>query len=250
MTSTPEWDRPCGWPDPTPVACSAWTSATQEVRDWAAGVAAGVLWALSGRRFGVCSTTAWPASPARCEGLSTYTGPVLGRTVGPVLVAGAWTSSGCGCGPVCQSTQVRLPGPVVEVTEVTVDGAVLDPSDWRVGYGGVLIRTDGLAWPAKDNALAVTYTKGVALDGAALSAYAGYACELAKSKAGDSSCKLPQRIQSLTREGVTVAFTDPMEFLDHGRTGVPEVDLWLAAVNPDQLRQPSGVYSPDWRPQL
>ena len=56
-------------------------------------------------------------------------------------------------------------------------------------------------------------------------------CELAKACYTDQACRLPQRVTSITREGVTLAMLDPFEMLDKGRTGLFEVDLWLEAVN-------------------
>lgn len=250
---------PCGWPAPAPVCCPVWDTAAESVRSWAAGAAAGVLWALSGRRLGVCESSVRPAGPS-CVRPSTWDGPVAGPGFAPALVAGSWINlwcgrpgcvAGCGCGPL---TGLVLPGPVAAVSEVLVDGVPLDPAAYRVDDRRLLVRTDGGRWPAWQNLSApagdpdtfvVTYGRGVPLDAAAAAAYASYACELAKSCVGDKSCALPARVQSLTREGVSVAFVDPMEFLRDGRTGVPAVDVWLAAANPSSATGPPVVWSPD-----
>ena len=39
-----------------------------------------------------------------------------------------------------------------------------------------------------------------------------------------------------------------MEYVDAGRTGIPEVDVWLRAVNPHGLDQPSRAINVDRRP--
>ncbi|WP_369387924.1 hypothetical protein AB5J72_10170 [Streptomyces sp. CG1] len=47
------------------------------------------------------------------------------------------------------------------------------------------------------------------------------------------------------RQGVELEIADPTVLFSQGRTGLPVVDLWLAAVNPYQMTSPSRVYSPD-----
>jgi hypothetical protein len=52
-------------------------------------------------------------------------------------------------------------------------------------------------------------------------------------------------VQSITRQGISMAILDPFDFLDNGRTGVYQFDLWLATVNPTGLPRRSRVFSPD-----
>jgi hypothetical protein len=56
-----------------------------------------------------------------------------------------------------------------------------------------------------------------------------------------SPCKLPERITSVTRQGVSWTVLDPMDFLTRGMTGIGSVDQWLAASNG---RGPSQVIDP------
>ena len=68
--------------------------------------------------------------------------------------------------------------------------------------------------------------------------------EMAKALAHDSSCKLPQRWQSITRQGVTITAQDLFEDLNEGRTGLWLVDSWVASVT--QPKRVGGrVFSPD-----
>ena len=53
-------------------------------------------------------------------------------------------------------------------------------------------------------------------------------------------------MQTITREGITMTLLDPQEFLDKGRTGLPDVDRWLVLVNPGGQRSPSVVASVDY----
>jgi hypothetical protein len=182
-----------------------------------------------------------------------------------INAAGAWIncwSGDCGCEDACSCCRVCsvvLDGPAQEIVEVRVDGVVVPPEAYRIDNHRELIRTDGACWPrcpdlhaALDDvggaAFGVTYRRGLPLDDAAMWAYSVYACELLKACTGASGCRLPKRVQSITREGVTMSFIDELEYLDKGRTGIPEVDMWLASVNPSGLRGRSRVLSPDYAP--
>lgn len=61
-------------------------------------------------------------------------------------------------------------------------------------------------------------------------------------------CALPERVVSMSREGLSYSFIDPMNFLDQGRTGVPSVDMYLSAVNPSKAKVPAAVYIPEAPP--
>jgi len=65
--------------------------------------------------------------------------------------------------------------------------------------------------------------------------------ELAKSVAGDPGCRLPQRVTSVTRQGITMTILDSQEFLDQGKTGIPEVDAAIRHFNPGQAKRPARV---------
>lgn len=251
---------PC-WPDPEvdPDCCPEWAQASVAARTRAAAFAAFILWSLSGRRHGVCTVTVRPCGDD-CAGESTYHSAGGGLPWAPMLVSGGWINcGGCGCsGPCdcCHVCKVRLPGIVQDVVQVIIDGVVLDPSVYRVDRHRELVRTDGVCWPrcadqhapldeVGGGAFGVTYRRGLPLDDAAMYAYSSYACELLRACSQSDCCRLPERVQTVTRQGVTVAMLDPMEFLDAGRTGIPEVDMWLGAVNPRGLRGRSRVLSPD-----
>jgi hypothetical protein len=71
------------------------------------------------------------------------------------------------------------------------------------------------------------------------------AMEFAKLWAGDDDCMLPQRITSISRQGVSYTLLDSQDFIDDVRTGVYAIDLFLKTVNPDKARAKSRVFSPD-----
>lgn len=49
--------------------------------------------------------------------------------------------------------------------------------------------------------------------------------------------RLPRRVQAMTRNGVSYQMVDPQDIYASGKTGLAEVDIWLAAVNPTALQQ-------------
>ncbi|MBT2226259.1 hypothetical protein [Nonomuraea sp. NEAU-A123] len=176
------------------------------------------------------------------------------------MVDGSWINgcgeclTDCSCGPMCE---IVLPGPVDSVVEVRLDGDIVSAADYLVYDHRKLVRRDTAAcWPtcqdltlppSEVGTFAVTYRQGIPVPRAGQLAAGVYACELLKACMGQT-CRLPKRVTSITREGVTLALLDPMDMLDKGRTGLYEVDAWLSAVNPNGLRQGARVYSPDRRP--
>lgn len=49
--------------------------------------------------------------------------------------------------------------------------------------------------------------------------------------ASGEACALPERITSVTRQGVTWTILDPQDFLRDGLTGIGPIDQWLSVVN-------------------
>ena len=140
-----------------------------------------------------------------------------------------------------------------------IDGVVLvDQVDYAVDDYRWLVRLDGEGWsccqdrnvdpddPNNDiNTFQVTYEYGkTPTEGAKFSARL-FAGELVKSCTGDDTCKLPKRITSITRQGVTAVVLDPFDFLDNGSLGIYEVDAWLKSVNPSNRRRRATMTSPD-----
>lgn len=254
----PEGFGPCGWPDPIPGCCPCWDQASEAQQAFAAQVAADILWRLSGMRYGLCEVTVRPCG-RDCDN-TTYRGSGA-PLFQPWLDGVVWVNSGCGCRSrcdCCDVCEVELPGPVDSITEVTIDGQTVPPAGYRVDDFRKLVRVGDTCWPTcqdlsapttEAGTFAVTYQLGMPLPPAGVMAYNAYTCEFVKACCGDKTCRLPARTRSISRQGVTLDITDPMEFLDRGRTGVAEVDLWLATVNPTGQRgSPAAVYSPDRRP--
>jgi len=64
----------------------------------------------------------------------------------------------------------------------------------------------------------------------------------------DLPCKLPERVTSVNRQGMSWTLLDPMDFLEKGRTGIPEVDLVLSVYNPARAKARARVFTPDFPP--
>ena len=219
-----------------------------------------ILYALSGRQFGVCEVTARPCRRV-CDftcGTDGHPGRNFGYRWTPVLQGGQWSNISCTtCRDYCFCTEVceiLLPGPVDHITEIRLDGVVLDPSEYRVDNRRRLVRVGERCWPicqdmnlepTEVDTWEVVYGRGRELPVAGQTALAALACELCKACIGDKDCCLPERVTTIARQGLTMALLDPMEFLSRGRTGIYAVDLWLSAVNPQGRSRHAGVFSPD-----
>jgi hypothetical protein len=82
-----------------------------------------------------------------------------------------------------------------------------------------------------DNVVRVVYTIGSNLPPGTEALAAWLAVEYGKAVSG-AACALPERITSVSRQGVSWTILDPQDFLDKGYTGMSRVDHWLAAVKP------------------
>lgn len=248
---------PCAWTIDT-TCIDGWDGYTNSERDRATAWATRILWALTGRRFGVCEVTVRP-----CGGNCRYWGgwmayPAIADGVGtvfsPYIRDGAWFNCGCAgsctCRPACE---VWLPGPVASVTSVVVDGVVVAPENYRVDNASMLVGLNGQCWPDCQNlnlespsvgTFEVTYGRGTLVPVAGQIAAGLLAGEFIKACAGNA-CALPQNLSSLARQGIQVTAIDPTDLLDAGLTGVAEVDLWIRAENPGRLTRRPRVWSPD-----
>lgn len=222
-----------------------------------------LLWETTGRVFGVCEIEVRPCRSG-CAGDESSTfwgrGPGFdtsfprqggGSSWRPALIRGEWTNITCGCLTGCSCSpdgarSLALPGPITEIVSVMIDGALLDPSAYRVDHARLLVRQDGGEWPAcqdmsvggdQPGSFVVKYKSGVAVPVGGQIAAGRLACELALAACKDSSCALPKRLQSITREGVTVGIAlTGQNWYD---TGIWSIDTWINAV----VKRPRGYAS-------
>lgn len=250
---------PCGW-EITSCGCGAcWDTYTPEVRETAAALAIGVMWAATARQYGQCTVVVQPChKSALLREYQTY--PVSHPDYGSAYVqSGIWRNSCTGSdqeADCCSGCEVDLEGPTstAGITEITINGAILAPASYIVQNGNILVRTDGECWPTCVNysqqtppAFEVEYLKGTPIPLHVQKATERLACEFAKACAG-SGCALPRRLRSLTRQGVEVSVEELSTKPGEIRTGIPEVDMIIALENPHGRSQRSIVLTPDIQP--
>lgn len=256
--------------------CDGYDAIDPIVLEDALMAASNVLYHATGRQF-----------PGSCEDVVRPTGGWNGvnwwrfRTYWPGWGSGGygWGSwpwagwAGVSCG--CQGRQVGcswLPEidlgegtlKITEVTEVLIDGEVVDPATYRVDEYRWLVRTTPNAdtpnegWPCcqrldlpttEVGTMQVTYVYGTPPPAGGAQAAAALACQyaLACTPGAEGECSLPERVTSVTRQGVSMVVIDPMDFLDEGKTGIYSVDQWIKSVNPARLLRPPSVVSPNPR---
>lgn len=238
------------WPDCGSEPCegSPITQLTAEVAEYVEQMAVERLWRWTGRVLGVCEVTISPCAPG-CGGASTWAGngPIPGASTAAVLVGGG------GCCTCPASDQLTLPGPTVSVVSVVEEGVTLPAEAYRLDtVNDLLIRLDGGTWPACNpcdtpagdpGTWEVTYRRGVPVPVGGRVAAGVLATEYAKALCGDSTCRLPQRVQTITRQGVTVGMLDDFDGLEDGKTGIWIIDDWVASRRYPEARP--RVYSPD-----
>jgi hypothetical protein len=212
----------------------------------ALSMATDILWAATGRRWrggGRIGEAVLRAAPPRAgEGSWPYHRS-WGRCAcfdGGTLLDLRWRKLTTHFEPVA----IRLPHPdVTAVTTVLVAEQQFDA--WRLD-GAWIARTDGRGWQMCRDRTVVTYTYGIDPPAGGRRACVELAVEIGRSWADkpDRECRLPTRIASVTRQGVTYEAAE-LDYLDDGLTGITDIDLWIRSVNPYGRKQTATVWSPD-----
>jgi hypothetical protein len=269
-----EWVNDCGcssshnycWPRPDTGCCERLNVDPVTDPDQAAVVertlriAVSILHGLTARQFGLCPVTVRP-----CRDTCVQDVPPGSAWMTPDVVDGKWINIACGacksscsCSAVCE---LALPGRVESIDSVVVDGVVVPPTSYRVDNHKYLVRQGDGCWPTCQDlgepigmpgTWSVTYRRGTPVPEAGLWAAGLLACELVKACTPGQSgaCDLPANIKSVTREGVAIDFeaVNVAVIGNQGRTGIPEVDLWIQTVNPYGVTGRARAYSPDRPP--
>ena len=262
---------PCGW-DVDTSCCTDWDTYDPSLQQAAAEYGALMVWASTGRRFGACTRTVRPCR-RDCEDCGGAAGWYYSDgTFMPYLLNGVWRNCWCGTGDGCSrcspTCQIWLTPPVSGIIEVRFSGSgVVDPGSYRVDDWQWLVRqgpavsgsgpTDcwpirndynfpvtGPLAPADDSAWEVTYLWGLPVPSVLQRAAGELACEWAKNCLG-LPCRLPQRVTSISRQGVTVSLADVDQLLANGLTGLTTVDNVIRAFNPYRLASRMKIASPD-----
>lgn len=70
-------------------------------------------------------------------------------------------------------------------------------------------------------------------------------CELKRSIERDRECRLPKRLTSITREGLSQVILDPFGFFDKNGFGLYETDSFVNSVNPAHIDREAKVLNVD-----
>lgn len=209
-----------------------------------------ILWAFSGRKYhGTRTVTERYECPcsSSTRRSNVVPGPLGG--VGNIYdhtldVLDTTAGGGCGCTGTIggRHMRLRLRGtPVRHVSQVKKGDTVLDASQYKIVNGSTLQLTN----TSMDVCgLEISYTYGVTVPVSGQRAARSMAQEFVKGWSGEE-CLLPDRVTNVSREGISFTIMDKQDFLDEGRTGIYEVDLFLRATNPDKARKPARIFSPD-----
>lgn len=234
------------WVQPEELGDYANTEFAQE----ACETASYLLWSMSGRKF---SGETIVTERYSCTLRNNRLGPST-KTNSPVLFGGdvynipsgdydeysELTSDG-----MSPESRIKLRGrPVTKVHSIrNKNGVFLDPSQYYLIDHSTIHIVAGTPWTPCNTE--ITYSYGAPAPSAGRMAARLLALEFAKLWAGDDDCALPQRITSVSRQGVSYTILDQQDFIDELKTGMYVVDLFLKSVNPDKARAKAKVFSPD-----
>ena len=210
-----------------------------------------LLWGMSGRKFsGVTTVTERYVSSydpyLRSGGSSLIYNPILiNGDVVNMPSGGRYAEDDFQGDGTSSNSRVRLRGrKVVKIhTLRDLDGNIIEPSKYYLSEHSTIFGVAGSGWSPSQ--VEVTYTYGSPPPSAGRAAARVLATELVKLYEGDDTCALPQRVTSISRQGVSYTLLDSQDFIDELRTGIYAIDLFLKTANPDKARARSRVFSPD-----
>jgi hypothetical protein len=210
-----------------------------------------LLWGMSGRKFsGVTTVTERYVSSydpyLRSGGSSLVYSPLLiNGDVVNMPSGGRYAEDDFQGDGTSSNSRVRLRGrKVVKVHSLRdLDGNIIEPSKYYLSDHSTIFGIAGAGWSPSQ--VEVTYTYGSPPPTAGRAAARVLATELVKLYEDDDTCALPQRVTSISRQGVSYTLLDNQDFIDELKTGIYAIDLFLKTVNPDKARARARVFSPD-----
>lgn len=132
--------------------------------------------------------------------------------------------------------------PVHEVFSVHYGETELNPSEYILFNKRFLKLSNGAVWNygCEPRGITVDYSYGMMPPMAGVLAATTLANELLilMGEGSDmSQCRVPERVRSVSREGISFDMIDPQEFMDDGRTGIWEIDLFIRTANPSRAKK-------------
>lgn len=209
-----------------------------------------LMWAMSGRKYsGETTVTERYICKARNYRMGassqTYTPVVAGGDVYNVPIGRYNDFLELASDGLSPESRLRMRGrPVTRVHSVRSGhtNILLKESDYYlVDHSTIHIKSSTTWTPCN---VEITYSYGSQPPVAGKMAARHLAMEFAKLWSGDD-CSLPQRITSISRQGVSYTLLDSQDFIAELRTGVYAVDLFLKTANPNGAQMRSRVFTPD-----
>lgn len=207
-----------------------------EATDWAIHFASWILFKLTAEKYSGVSTTT-----------EAYSLDVNGQFVyRPEVIRGQIHNLHANFNELGAS-KIRLRhSPVNSVASVSIDGVIVPREEYELRNNAYIVRKNKMPWILdKYREIVVTYSYGTPPPVAGKIAAQRLANEFIWSETGSDRCSLPERISSVSRQGVSYTVLDPQDFLLNGKTGIYMVDLFLAASNPSKAKKKPRVFSPD-----
>jgi hypothetical protein len=209
-----------------------------------------LLWAMSGRKYSGTTTVtekyvaAYDPHLRLGASAKNYLPTLIEGSVQNISANGFDDFDFMGDGTSSRS-RLRLRGRKVTKIHNLRDqsGNVISPTKYYLAEHSTIIATPGASWSPSN--IEVTYSYGTEPPTAGKNAARLLAIELVKLYEGDDTCALPQRVTSISRQGVSYTLLDNQDFIDELKTGLYAVDLFLKTTNPDKARARSRVFSPD-----
>ena len=216
----------------------------------AAKSASNLLWALSGRKFsGIVTVT----ERYVCAGRIYRYGPSINNNQAVLIDGDVFNFysddldfyEGMTADGITSSSRIRLRGrPVTKVHTIRDrSGNIISPDKYYLVDHSTIQATFGVPWTPCN--IEITYSYGTEPPTLGKMAARTLAIEFVKLWNGHDDCALPQRVTSISRQGVSYTLLDSQDFIDDMRTGLYAVDLFLKSVNPDKARAKARVFTPD-----
>lgn len=227
-------ESPCQ-PWPIRWTCDIPCDQDEELVEMATSAAQDILWSLSGRRYGICEVTEAYRPPCK-QCVPAY---VNEFSPGVEYALGRERRDCCA---------IQLDKrPTRAIIQVVVEGVILDESEYTLERS--VLKRLGECWPCGDGCeeapVVVTYEWGLDVPPLGELAMGEVACEVLHA-IKQRDCQLPSNAVRIDRQGVSIDLESVQTLYAMGRMGLPITDQFLRAVNPSNLKQRSGVYTPDF----
>lgn len=183
----------------------------------------------SGRRYGLETITkTWTAGMVAVSAAQGWADDTLAR----------------GADPAGYGVALVPGGRVDSVLSVVANGVTVPSSTYRLVNHDRVVPVFGAVWwtgftiANYDSAVVVTYKRGRPVPEDGTQAAIALAAELLAEAIPGMDCALSPAVVRIVRQGVTIDRPSTA-------TGVAVVDQFLSAANPDRIRRPATILSPD-----